>query len=113
MNFGPLQQVTFVDELLEAGGTDEVVVDTVDFTRPRRPRRGRDTEMKVRKSLTQTPNHRRLTDRGGTGQHDDMPWACWPGTRSVRDVRSPAGAHCCSLAGTATGHPACIVAGLG
>ena len=62
--------------------TDEVVVDAVDLARPRCPRRGRDTEMQVRDPLAQTPDHSRLTDRGGTGQHDH-----------ASRVRSPVGAQ--------------------
>src|ERR1700712_2808679 len=54
--------------------------------------------MQVRNPFAQTPDHCRLTDRGGTGQHDYA--SC---------VRSPAGAHLRSWVSSRTGHPACIV----
>jgi hypothetical protein len=63
MDLCPLQQRALVDELLEAGGGDEVIIDAVDLAGPRRPRRDRDAEMQVRDPLTQASDHSRLADR--------------------------------------------------
>jgi len=98
-----------VDQLLEAGGGDEVVVDAVDFAGPRRPRRGRDAELQVGDPLAQAPDHRGLADRGGTGQHDHTPPARWLRACPPCDVRPPAG-HWRSRVGAPTGHSACMVA---
>ncbi|CKT26542.1 Uncharacterised protein [Mycobacterium tuberculosis] len=103
MDFCPFQQLTLVDELLKAGGVDEVVVDTVDLARAWRPRRGRDTEMQIRDPLAQTPNHRGFADRGRTGQHHHTSHCRRLATRGGLGVRSLADAHWRSWAGSPHG----------
>ncbi len=70
VDLGPLQQLAALDQPVETGRADEVVVGAVDLARARVPGGRRDAEVQLREPPAQLVDHAALADAGRAGQHD-------------------------------------------